>query len=104
MQEVSLNNKETNAPTLKSNAINVVTNSDKTTYNHVPQRIKCVLKAPNVAILPKCVTQKMLTIWDTATTKENKTKPHQRVKKHPLAFAELRQKMVGRSFTSIIFR
>ena len=57
MQEVSLNNNETNTPTLKSNAINVVTKSDETTFNHVPQRIKFVLNVPNGAILPKCVAQ-----------------------------------------------
>ena len=49
--EVSPNNKETNILLLKSNAINVVTNSDKTTYNHVPQRLKFVLNAQNEAIL-----------------------------------------------------
>ena len=34
--EVSPNKKESNILTLKSNATNVVTNSDKTNYNHVP--------------------------------------------------------------------
>ena len=98
MHEVSPNSKETNILTLKSNSTNVVTNSDKTTQNHVPRRMKFVLNSPNGPILPKCVAQELLTIWETVTTKRNKMKPNQRVKEPNSTQSRLlilRQKWLG---------
>ena len=80
MHAVKPNNKKTIILTLKSNATNVVTSSDKTTYNNFPQRIKFALNAQNEAILLNRVAQEVLVIWVTVKMKKNKMKPNQRVK------------------------
>ena len=78
--------------------------------NHLqscPAKDKICSKSAKRGHSPKCVAQEMLTIWRTVPTKSDKKKPNQRVKEQnsiQSSLLILRQKMVGRSITSIVFQ
>ena len=56
IQEVN-NNNETQTSKLRKNVTKAVTNSDRTTYNRVPLRIKFFQNMPNGGLLPKYAVQ-----------------------------------------------